>query len=76
VNRAACGIRNILQAVVSDKQNNTLCGENITWYANTMKDREVPCMSYKVYEGNPAYPYHIRDVHISDPFIYADPVTK
>ena len=33
-------------------------------------------MSYKVYEGNPAYPYHIRDVHISDPFIYADPVTK
>ena len=22
------------------------------------------------------YPYHIRDVHISDPFIYADPVTK
>jgi len=22
------------------------------------------------------YPYHIRDVHISDPFILADPVTK
>ncbi len=33
-------------------------------------------MSYKVYEGNPAYPYHIRDVHISDPFIFPDPVTK
>lgn len=23
-----------------------------------------------------AYPYHIRDVHISDPFILADPVTR
>ncbi|MFR6329844.1 MAG: hypothetical protein ACLUOI_14090 [Eisenbergiella sp.] len=22
------------------------------------------------------YPYHIRDVHISDPFILADPVSK
>ena len=22
------------------------------------------------------YPYHIRDVHISDPFILADPVTR
>lgn len=23
-----------------------------------------------------AYPYHIRDVHISDPFILADPVSR
>ena len=23
-----------------------------------------------------AYPYHVRDVHISDPCILADPVTR
>ncbi len=34
-------------------------------------------MSYKIYDDTTgAYPYHIRDVHISDPFIYADPITK
>ncbi len=34
-------------------------------------------MSYKIFDDTTgAYPYHIRDVHISDPFIYADPITK
>ena len=33
-------------------------------------------MSYKVTNNNDAYPYHISDVHISDPFILAYPVSK
>ena len=33
-------------------------------------------MSEKKMSEEERYPYHIRDVHISDPFILADPVSK
>ena len=33
-------------------------------------------MSVKITGTDPEYPYHIHDVHISDPFILADPVSR
>ena len=33
-------------------------------------------MPQKISGMNERYPYHIRDVHISDPFILADPASK
>ncbi len=33
-------------------------------------------MKAKITETVRSYPYHIRDVHISDPFILADPVSR
>ncbi len=33
-------------------------------------------MRHKITKNDSRYPYHISDVHISDPFILADPVSK